>query len=144
MPQLLSCTFCPHISSPTPSCCTTTWHRTDRVVLDSAVSQAGCNRSPKAASPATLTPPTGPTENCSPDSTSPSSCVHKVTETRNTPSQSSPYPPTTHPQVLISLLGPHSAPFLKLVVHVRYLCIYIYIYCICNSRILNVVATFYF
>lgn len=142
MPRPLSYTFCPLINSPTPSCCTTTWHRMDRVVLDSAVRQAACNRSPKAASPATLTHLTGPTENCSCVSTFPPGCARKsCKETRNTLSQSSPRPT---PQVLISLLGPHFAPFLKLVVHVRYLCIYIYIYCICNSRILNVVATFYF
>lgn len=56
-----SCTSCRPTSSPTPSCCTTTYHRTPRVALVSAASPAPCSPSLKPPNPPTATLHTGQT-----------------------------------------------------------------------------------
>lgn len=140
MPPLPSCTSCLRTNSPTPSCCTIISRRTDRVVPDSAVSPAACSRKPKAASPATAAPHTGQTEECFPFPSSPKRlCVRarvckaetkKQTERHTTLTMSNLGPPCPAPPTSTS---PHKSfgfslpPFSKLVVHVRYLCMYLYI-----------------
>lgn len=105
-----------------------------RVVLVSAVSPTACSRRPKAASPATAAPPTGPTEECFPLPPSQKAvCVraHVCKPKTNKKTILGFLAPSRLPpplQVLIKSFGFSLPPFSKLVVHVRYLCMYLYKY----------------
>lgn len=57
-----SCTFCQPTSSPTPSCCTTTFRRMPRVARVSAASPAPCSPSLKPPNLPTATLHTGQTK----------------------------------------------------------------------------------
>lgn len=113
-----------------------------RAVLVSAISPTACSRRPKAASPAIAAPLTGQTEERFPTPSSQKAvcacarvCKPKTTTKKEDPVcwqwhwAFSPCPTSLHlHKSSLSLLGSLFPPLSKLVVHVRYLCMYLYKY----------------